>query len=98
MESLSGAQKRKLRAQAHHLKPVIQVGQKGLTESLVEAIDRALIDHELIKVKFGDFKDEKKEIAAEIAKETESALVGLIGNVAILYRESPDEEKQNIVV
>jgi len=91
MSSLSGAQKRGLKARAHHLKPVVMVGQKGLTPSLVSAVDKALEDHELIKVKFIDFKDDKRDIAEEIIKATDCELVDIIGNMAIFYREGEDE-------
>ena len=86
--------KRELRALAHHLKPIIQVGQKGLTDSLVSAIDQALTDHELLKIRFMDFKEDKKDISKIIEEKTSGELVGIIGNVATFYRESPLEEKR----
>jgi RNA-binding protein len=98
MEPLKGAQRKYLRAQAHHLKPLVIIGAKGVTGQLLESVDLALNDHELIKVKFGDFKDAKKEISAEIARATRSELVGRIGNVAILYRPQSDPEKRKIVM
>jgi RNA-binding protein len=87
---------KKLKALAHHLDPVIQIGQKGLTENLVKAVDKALDDHELIKVKFLEFKEDKKELAVKIAESTKSLLVNIIGNVAIFYKESSIEEKRKI--
>ncbi len=94
MEMLKGSQRKYLRAQAHHLKPLVMIGAKGVTETLLGSLDLALKDHELIKVKFGEFKDAKKEISAEIAAATKSELVGLIGNIAILYRQNPAPEKR----
>jgi RNA-binding protein len=96
MEKLKGLQRKHLRAQAHHLKPVVIVGAKGLTEQLIGSVDTALTDHELIKVKFGEFKEEKKEFSARIAQMTQSELVGLIGNIAIFYRQNSDPEKRKI--
>jgi len=96
MDKLKGSQKKYLRAQAHHLKPLVIIGAKGVTEQLIGSVDNALKDHELIKVKFGEFKEEKKEIAAEIAAATKSELIGLIGNIAIFYRQHPDPEKRKI--
>lgn len=93
MTDLNGRQRRKLKSLAHHLNPVVQIGQKGLTESLIKAVDKALADHELIKVKFIDFKDEKHDLAEEVVRETASSLVGIIGNIAILYRDNPELEK-----
>jgi len=98
MEKLKGSQKKYLRAQAHHLKPLVMVGAKGVTDGLIGSVDLALADHELIKVKFVEFKEAKKEIAAEIAQATKSELVGLIGNIAILYRPNPDPAKRKIQV
>jgi len=98
MELLKGSQRKYLRAQAHHLKPLVIIGAKGVTEQLLGSVDLALKDHELIKVKFYEFKDAKKEISEEIAKATKSELVGLIGNIAILFRQNPNPEKRKIKV
>jgi RNA-binding protein len=98
METLKGSQRKSLRAQAHHLKPLVMIGAKGVTDQIVGSVDIALNDHELIKVKFGEFKETKKEISEEIAKVTHSHLVGLIGNIAIFYRRHPDPEKRKIKI
>lgn len=97
MKSLTGAQRKHLRGLAHSLRPVIQVGKHGITPELLEAVDEALDSHELIKVKFVDFKEMKKELSGEIAGHTSSEAVGLIGNIAIFYRQQPDEEKRKII-
>lgn len=89
---LSYAQRKKLKALAHHLKPVVQIGKKGLTEDVVKAIESELINHELIKVQFVDFKEEKKEMLGEIVERTAAEMVALIGHKAILYRENPEKE------
>ena len=68
MDKLKGSQRKYLRAQAHHLKPLVIIGAKGVTGQLIASVDLALKDHELIKVKFGEFKESKKEIAAERKK------------------------------
>ncbi len=96
MEKLKGSQKKHLRAQAHHLKPLVIIGAKGVTAQLIGSVDLALKDHELIKIKFGEFKEAKKEISEEIAQKTKSELAGLIGNIAILYRQNPNPEKRKI--
>ena len=100
MEKLKGYQKKYLKGLAHGMKPQAYVGQKGLSSAVTEAIDEALEKHELIKVKFVDFKEkmQRKEIAAAIEKETASELVGMIGHVAIFYREHRDPEKRRIEV
>ncbi len=96
MEPLKGSQKKYLRAQAHHLKPLVMIGTKGVTEQLLGSVDLALKNHELIKVKFGEFKEAKNEISEEIANATQSELVGLIGNIAIFFRPCPQTEKRKI--
>ncbi len=93
MKEITVSQKKKLKALAHKLKPVVLIGQKGITESLVKAVDKALEDHELIKVKFIDLKDEKIELAAKVVSDSKSFLVNMIGNTAIIYRENPDRPK-----
>ncbi|RPH86953.1 MAG: ribosome assembly RNA-binding protein YhbY [Deltaproteobacteria bacterium] len=98
MEPLKGSQRKYLRSQAHHLKPLVMIGAKGVTEHLLGSVDLALKDHELIKVKFVEFKETKKEISQEIAEATKSELVGLIGNIAILYRQHPQSDKRKIKI
>lgn len=97
-KTLAGSQRTYLRGLAHKLRPVIQVGKNGITDELIKAVDDALNIHELIKVKFVDFKEEKKELSQDIADRTSSEAVGLIGNVAIFYRQNPDEEKRKITL
>jgi len=98
MKPLSGSQKRSLKSQAHHLRPVVMVGRNGITDSLIEAVGKALDDHELIKIKFIEFKDEKKELVEEIVGRTASGLVALIGNIAIVFKQNKDVKKRRIVV
>ncbi|HHO75819.1 MAG TPA: ribosome assembly RNA-binding protein YhbY [Deltaproteobacteria bacterium] len=98
VKSLSGSQRTYLRGLAHSLRPVIQVGKNGITPELIKAVDEALGFHELIKVKFVGFKEEKKELANEIGEKTSSEAVGQIGNIAIFYREQPDKEKRRITL
>lgn len=90
MKELSTDQIKKLKSLAHHLKPVVLLGKKGITGSLINAVDMALKDHELIKVKFVDLKEEKRELIPEITVATGAFPVSIIGNVLILYRENPD--------
>lgn len=96
MQDLTGQQRKYLRSLAHALQPVCYVGKNGLSAPLVESVRMALSDHELVKIKFNDHKEEKKSLAAQLEELTDSNLVGLIGNIAILYRQQPDEEKRKI--
>ncbi|HON78335.1 MAG TPA: ribosome assembly RNA-binding protein YhbY [Spirochaetota bacterium] len=91
MTTFTFAQRRKLKKEAHHLHPVIQVGKAGVNEGVIKAIDEALNSHELIKIKFVDGKEAKRELSQEIADATASAIVTIIGNVLVLYREKTEE-------
>lgn len=98
MQTLKGHQRTHLRGLAHGIKPHVMIGQKGLSPSVLEAVNEALDAHELIKVKFLDFKDkdQKKAISGTIEEQTGSELVGMIGHMAIFYRQHPDPEKRKI--
>jgi len=92
--SLSSSQKRYLRGLAHNLKPVIMVGNKGVSDALVAEFSVALDDHELIKVKLAG--DDREERAAQISKLAEAGhaeLVQSIGKVACFYRRNSDKPK-----
>jgi len=95
MIKLSGSQKRKLRATAHSLKPVVMVGSKGITDSLINAVSGALEEHELIKVKFQQFKEDKKDLSKIIEEKTSANIIGMVGHTMILFRESSEEERKN---
>lgn len=96
MAELNGKQRRKLKSQAHHLKPVVYIGKNGITTGLMEALVQALDDHELIKIKFIDFKDEKRDFLERMAAETGADILNLIGNIAIVFRQNRDESKRKI--
>ena len=98
MENLNSLQKKYLRGCAHALKPVVFIGQKGITDSVFRSTDEALNKHELIKIKFIDFKakDQKKEIIEKIVANTNCLLVGMIGHMAIFFRQHSDPEKRKI--
>jgi RNA-binding protein len=96
MRVLNGTERKYLRGLAHSLKPIVQMGKSGITEALISSINQALDDHELIKMKFLEFKSEKKSLARTIESKSGSQLIGMIGNVAIFYREQSDEKKKKI--
>ncbi len=93
---MKGFQKRYLRSLGHHLKPVVFIGKNGLTEAVADKIEHELDAHELIKLKFSDFKDQKKELLEQMASASHSEVAGLVGNTAILFRENSDPEKRQI--
>ena len=98
MNELSSGHRKYLRSQAHHLRPVVMVGKHGVTDTLVQSVDEALEAHELIKLKFIEHKTEKPALCAEIGKKTRSHLAGIIGHVAIFYRQHPDQDKRKIML
>lgn len=90
--SLTGAQRRALRALGHALKPVVRIGKNGVTDGLVGAIDAVLADHELVKIGLaGESKDERKLEADEIAERTGSHVAQLIGRIGLFYRRRHDD-------
>ena len=96
MIELNSSQRKYLRKVGHHLDPLIIVGKQGLTDMLVRAVSEALEHHELVKVRFNEFKDEKRELTDELVRRTGSQVAGMIGHVTLLYKEQPDEEKRKI--
>lgn len=98
--SLSAADKKQYRAIAHNLNPIIIIGDKGLSEGLLEELNRALNDHELIKVKIaiGD-RDDRAAITEALLGETKSELVQSIGKVVVLLRRNkkPNPKLSNLI-
>ncbi len=92
-ELLTPRQRKALRGKAHHLKPVVLIGKSGLSEAIVNEVNNCLEHHELIKVKFGDFKEQRRELSEELADTCAAQIAGLVGNICILYRKRQDEEK-----
>jgi RNA-binding protein len=89
MLSLTNAQVRDLKAQAQRLKATLKVGKEGLSPQFLAALDEALKHNELIKVKFDEFKEQKKELSPQLAEKSSSHLVTRVGNVTVLYRPKP---------
>jgi RNA-binding protein len=88
---LTEKQRRHLKGLAHPLKPVILMGNAGLTEAVIAETDRALADHELIKVRLPGHEREQRDAALTLlAGRTNSAMVTRIGHVAVLYRPHPE--------
>lgn len=90
---LTPSQKRYLRGLAHSLKPVILTGNKGVTPALLKEFSAALDQHELVKVKLGDDRDERKLHIAELGDGAKAELVQSIGRVACFYRHNADKPK-----
>lgn len=88
---MNTAFRQSLKAQAHHLNPVVLLGSKGLTDAVVSETDIALNAHELIKVKInGAEKEDRLQIANNLCTQLQAELVQMIGSVAIIYRKNKD--------
>ena len=91
---LTGKHKSYLRSLAHPLKPVVQIGRQGLTAGVLAAVEVALDQHELIKVKVaGDSEVEASELAPGIEKATKSQTAQIIGHTLVLYRRREENPK-----
>jgi RNA-binding protein len=91
---LTDSQRRHLRGLAHHLKPVVMVGQDGLKPTVLAEVDAALTAHELIKVKVvAADRDERAAMVAEIAATAGAEVVQSIGQMAALFRRNPKKPK-----
>jgi RNA-binding protein len=88
---LTGKQRHHLRALAHDMKPLVQIGKAGIDDGVLAAVEQALTDHELVKVKIGE--GDRHEVADELAASTKSEIAQVLGNTVILYRPDPEDPK-----
>ena len=93
MDGLSPIERKKLKARAHALNPIVHIGGKGLTEAVIAEIGRALDAHELIKVRAGSMERTERDAAlAQICARLQAQPVQHIGKVFVLYREKPEAD------
>ena len=94
MNPLTPAERRALRAKAHHLQPVVTIGQHGLTPAVLHEIDLALLKHELIKVRvFSDEREQRETMLRQVCADMECAAVQHLGKVLVLWRPNPELKK-----
>jgi RNA-binding protein len=95
MQELTPAQRRELKARAHHLDPVVMIGDAGLTPEVVREIDANLKAHELIKVRvLGEDRAARMDLVAAVCRETGASPVQQIGKILVFYRPRPQEEEK----
>jgi RNA-binding protein len=95
MKPLTPAERRALRAQAHHLDPVVIIGQHGLTAAVLHEIDLALLKHELIKVRVvAEDREVREALLARICADLTCAPIQHLGRVLVLWRINPDKKKK----
>ena len=90
---MTSKQRAALRSRAQSLSPIVMVGHDGITEGVIAALDQALTDHELVKVRFQDFKEMARDLSDELAVKTKSALISVTGFTAVFYRINPEKCK-----
>ena len=88
---MNSVDKKKLRAEAHTLKPVVMIGQSGLTAAVLSELEQTLNSHELIKVKIRAERNERKVISEKICIDIGAELIQTIGQIAVIYRLNPDK-------
>jgi RNA-binding protein len=92
--SLTTRDRAKLKARAHALAPVVQIGHAGLSDTVVKEVDRALTAHELIKVRIlGDDRDARVELGDALCERTDAALVQRVGKIVALFRPKPEDSE-----
>jgi len=96
MTPLTNPQIRKLKALAQRLEPALRLGRAGLSDAFLGAVNDELDRQELIKLRFEELKEQRKELAPQIAAKTRSHLVWIVGHVAVFYREQADPEKRKV--
>jgi len=93
---MKGKNKRYLRSLGNRLEPVVMIGQGGMTASVIRKIDDELNRHELIKIRFVAFKDQKDHLVEQITQKTGSESAGSTGHTVLLYRRHPDKDGRKI--
>ena len=98
MIKINSKQRKILEKLAHDLQPFVIVGGAGVTDGVLEMTKNSLTTHELLKVKFNEYKDEKIELTNQICDYCDANLVRIIGNVAILYKPAEKEDDRKIIL
>lgn len=97
--SLTGKQKRYLRGLGHHLEPVVQIGKQGLTSAVTAAVDAALEQHELIKLRIGtECPEDRYALAERLAPAVRAELAQVMGRTALLFRKRKKDSKIELPV
>ena len=95
---LNTKQRKFLKSRAHHLKPIVIIGKVDIDDYIVSTINKSIESHELIKVKFNQHKDRKRELIEIINRKTKTQLISIIGNIAIIYKQNKDINKRKYFI
>ncbi len=93
---LNSRQRTYLSGLAQSMECLVTLGRAGATPELADRLDELLGAHELVKLRFGDFKESRRELAEALAQRTSSELVRVIGFVAVFWKRNPDPDKHKI--
>lgn len=94
---LTGKERSNLRSEANNLNPIVHVGKEGITEAIIEQLDEALADHELLKVRILESTGRTTRSAAEeLATASGADVVQVIGGIAVLFRQKEEDSKFEI--
>ena len=96
---LTSIRKKQMRAIGHHLKPVVSIGDQGISAGVVDELNRALNDHELIKVKVRAERDTRKKLIESLCEKTGAHCVQTTGAIALIFRcaENPNPRLSNLI-
>ena len=95
---LNTKQRKFLKSKAHHLKPVVIIGKVDIDKYIIKTINESIESHELIKVRFNQHKDRKRELIEVINEKTKTQLISIIGNIAIIYKQNKDINKRKYFI
>ena len=95
---LDTKKRKTLKSKAHHITPVVIIGKTNINDSILKTVIESLDSHELIKIKFNHYKDRKAELVERINNKTNSELVSIIGNIAIIYKQNKDINKRKYFI
>lgn len=92
MKKITTKQKQLLKGKAHNLKPIVFIGNNGLTDNVIKEINRGLEDHELIKIRIQESdRDSRQALFTEICDKVSALPIQMIGSIGIIYRENEEE-------
>ena len=91
---MTSKQRKLLKSKAHHLRPVIMIGKSEINYSIYKTVDECLSKHELIKIKFNNYKDTKAAVLKKINTAINFETIGIIGNTAIIFRQNKNADDQ----
>ncbi len=88
-EELTNRELRALKARAQLIKPMLKVGKEGLSPAFLKAVEETLAHHDLVKVRFDEFKEQKKELGPKLAASVGATVVMQVGHVVVIFRRKP---------